>query len=139
MRFWGAGRWRPAGAGDVSSPAHDVSASAFAHSAAAPAQAPASDLYGVMSESLVRLGLQIVHEVRGPMRLWDFSRRLGSRLNMPAMPLSQLSDAVRATLSTIDDQRLRILAPGSRGGGGTGAGYVYDAADPDSWPVRSSR
>ena len=137
MRFWGAGRWRPAGAGDVPSPAHDVSASsAFVDSAVAPAAA--GDLYGVMSESLVRLGLQIVHEVRGPMRLWDFSRRLGSRLNMPAMPLSQLSDAVRATLSTIDDQRLRILAPGSRAGG-TGAGYVYDAADPDSVPVRSSR
>ena len=135
MRFWGAGRWRSAGAGDVPAPAHDVSAYALAGSLTA---ATPAELYGVMSQTLVELGLQIVHEVRGPMRLWDFSRRLGSRLGMPPVPLSQLSDAVRATLSTIDDGRLRVMAPASRAGG-TGAGYVYDAADPDAMPVRSSR
>jgi hypothetical protein len=43
---------------------------------------------------------------------------------------------VKATLSTIDHDRLRVLAPPARG---TGAGYVYDAADPDAWPVRASR
>ena len=130
MRFWGVGRWRPTGAGQVLIPDSPVAASAPASAAA---------VYEVLSESLVEMGLQIVHEVRGPMRLWDFSRRLGTRLDMPPMPLSQLSDAVRATLSTIDDARLRVLAPGSRGGFGTGAGYVYDAADPDALPVRSSR
>jgi hypothetical protein len=70
------------------------------------------------------------------MRLWEFSWRLGTRLGMPPVPLSELSDAVKATLSTIDHSRLRVLAPAARG---TGAGYVYDAADPDAWPVRSSR
>lgn len=137
MRFWGAGRWRPAGAGqlNLSVPGHDdVTLSA----SLAPSLAPSA--YGAMSDSLVELGLQIVHEVRGPMRLWDFSRRLGKRLGMPPVPLSELSDAVKATLATIDDPRLRVLAPGPRGGSsGTGAGYVYDAADPDSRPVRSSR
>ena len=98
--------------------------------------AAAHDLYSVLSESLVDLGLQIVREVRGPMRLWEFSWRLGSRLGMPPMPLSEISDAVKATLSSIDHQRLRVLAPPGRG---TGAGYVYDAADPDAWPVRTSR
>ena len=135
MRFWGAGRWRPAGAGhlNLASAGHDHDSVALS--------APAADaIYGVMSESLVELGLQIVHEVRGPMRLWDFSRRLGNRLGMPPVSLSELSDAVKTTLSTIDSPRLRVLAPGSRtGSSGTGAGYVYDAADPDSWPVRSSR
>jgi len=141
MRFWGAGRWRSAGAGDASVSGHDVAPPALASAASAFGGATSPDaVYGVMSESLVELGLQIVHEVRGPMRLWDFSRRLGTRLGMKPMPLSDLTDAVRATLATISDPRLRILTPGSRGGGScTGAGYVYDAADPDSWPVRSSR
>ena len=142
MRFWGTGRWWPAGAGKLSLPGHDVSPAATAPTGSIFGGAATPDaVYGVMSESLVELGLQIVHEVRGPMRLWDFSRRLGTRLGMPPMSLSELTSAVGATLSTIGDDRLRILAPGSRGGGcyGTGAGYVYDAADPDSWPVRSSR
>ena len=132
MRFWGVGRWRPAGASHVLIPDSSDATSAPPGSASA--------IYDVLSESLIEMGLQIVHEVRGPMRLWDFSRRLGTRLGMPPMPLSELTSAVGATLSTIADARLRILTPGSRGGSwGTGAGYVYDAADPDSWPVRSSR
>jgi hypothetical protein len=132
MRFWGTGRWWPAGSRKLQLHGYDTPV---------PGGAATPDaVYGVMSESLVELGLQIVHEVRGPMRLWDFSRRLGTRLGMPPMSLSELTSAVGATLSTIGDERLRILTPGSRSGCyGTGAGYVYDAADPDSWPVRSSR
>lgn len=87
-----------------------------------------------LSASFIALGLEIVRETRGPMRLWDFARRLGSRLGMPPVPLGDLCDAVKATLSAIDDSRLRILAPGM-----PGAGYVYDAADPDAQPVRASR
>jgi hypothetical protein len=87
-----------------------------------------------LSASFVALGLEIVREVRGPMRLWDFCRRLGHRLGMPPVPLSELCDAVKATLAEIDDDRLRVLAPGM-----PGAGYVYDSADPDSEPVRCSR
>ena len=117
MGLWGFGRWQ----GDaVYSPAHAATTG--------PIDA------AILSETLVRLGLQIVGEVRGPMRLWDFSRRLGRRLGMPPLPLTDLSDAVKATLSRIDDPRLRIQAPGM-----TGVGYVYDAADPESHPVRASR
>ena len=118
MGLWGFGRWQLGG---------------FAHAkAAALASNPIAE--AVLSESLVELGLQIVSEVRGPMRLWDFSHRLGRRLGMPPLPLTELSDAVKATLSRIDDPRLRILAPGMQG-----VGYVYDADDPDSWPLRASR
>jgi hypothetical protein len=117
MGLWGFGRWQQGG---------------VFHSA--KAAAAGSTVHTVLTESLVELGLEIVSEVRGPMRLWDFSRRLGRRLGMPPVPLTDLSDAVKATLSRIDDPRLRILAPGMQG-----VGYVYDAADPDSWPVRASR
>src|SRR5438045_5910656 len=108
MGLWGFGRWQ----GDVVY-------------APGPAAGFKSIDALVLSQTLVELGLEIVGEVRGPMRLWDFSRRLGRRLGMPPVPLSALSDAVKATISQIDNPRLRILAPGM-----TGVGYVYDAADP---------
>lgn len=132
MAFWGGGRFIPAGTGS----ANELPGGASALASAAPFAASTAELYGVLAESLVELGLQIVREGRGPMRLWEFSWRLGSRLGMPPMPLADLSDAVKSTLASIDDRRLRLLAPPSRG---TGAGYVYDAADPDARPVQSSR
>ena len=122
MGLWGFGRWQLG----------EVGPSATLPGAKAAATGIVTD--DLLSDSFVELGLQIVSEVRGPMRLWDFSRRLGRRLGMPPLPLTDLSDAVKATLSQIDDPRLKILAPGM-----PGVGYVYDAADPDSWPVRASR
>jgi hypothetical protein len=124
MGLWGFGRWHRVEVADASAKA-------------APGYNSVGDYpvdAGVLSETLVELGLQIVGEVRGPMRLWDFSRRLGRRLGMPPLPLADLSDAVKATLSRIDDPRLRILAPDMQG-----VGYVYDATDPESHPVRASR
>ena len=135
MAFWGGGRFSGGGV----SPAHDgLANNLFSGLPDGPLAAPppAHTLYGVLSESLVDLGLQIVREGRSPMRLWEFSWHLGRRLGMPPMPLAELSDAVKATLASIDHARLRLLAPPTRG---TGAGYVYDAADPDGWPVRASR
>ena len=126
MKFWG-GRFKLGGSASVQpKEAVDIGTGLGA----------VTEIYSVLSETLVDLGLQIVRETRGPMRLWEFSWRLGTRLGMPPMPLGELSDAVKATLSTIDHSRLRVLAPPARG---TGAGYVYDAADPNGWPVRSSR
>ena len=87
-----------------------------------------------LAESLVELGLEIVHEARGPMRLWEFAARLGRRLGMPPVPAGELCDAVKAALDRIEDPRLRVLAPSMQG-----VGYVYDDHDPDSRPVRSSR
>jgi hypothetical protein len=119
MGLWGFGRWQ---AGGYPLPGSKALASGK----------PIDTL--LLAESFVELGLQIVSEVRGPMRLWDFSHRLGRRLGMPPLPLTDLSDAVKATLSQIDDPRLKVLAAGT-----PGVGYVYDAADPDSRPVRCSR
>jgi hypothetical protein len=119
MGLWGFGRWQTSG--------HSLPGSK-----ALASGKTVDDL--LLADSFVELGLQIVSEVRGPMRLWEFSHRLGLRLGMPPLPLADLSDAVKATLSQIDDPRLKILAPGM-----PGAGYVYDAADPESRPVRCSR
>lgn len=87
-----------------------------------------------LADSLVELGLEIVREVRGPMRLWDFARRLEQRLGMPRVPAGELSDALKATLERIDDPRLGVLGTSM-----PGVGYVYDARDPDAHPVRASR
>jgi hypothetical protein len=116
LGLWGCGRWQQ---GEAGFPPHSAIGLHPIDSA-------------VLSETLIDLGLQIVGEVRGPMRLWDFSRRLRLRLGMPPLPLTDLSDAVKATLHRIDDPRLRVLAPGMQG-----VGYVYDAADPESRPIRT--
>ena len=86
------------------------------------------------AESFVRLGLEIVGEARGPMRLWDFAARLRHRLGMPPVPAGELCDAVKSALARIEDPRLRVLAPSMQG-----VGYVYDDRDPDARPVRASR
>lgn len=87
-----------------------------------------------VAESLVELSLSIVRETRGPMRLWDFARRLEQRLGMPRTPTGILCDAVKNALEEINDPRLAVLATSM-----PGVGYVYDALDPDAKPVRASR
>lgn len=87
--------------------------------------------HGALAEWLVEVSLEIVHEVRGPMRLWDFAGRLKRRLGMPPVPTEKLCDAVKAALQRTDDPRLVLLAPSM-----PGVGYVYDAEDVDSQPVR---
>ena len=83
---------------------------------------------------LVELSLSIVREGRGPMPLWDFSRRLRHKLGMPPIPVGTLCDAVKAALERANDPRLGVLATSM-----PGVGYVYDARDEDAHPVRSSR
>jgi hypothetical protein len=87
-----------------------------------------------VAESLVEVSLSIVREVRGPMRLWDFARRLEQRLGMPRTPTGVLCDAVKNAIEQINDPRLAVLATSM-----PGVGYVYDARDPDAKPVRASR
>ena len=99
-----------------------------------PLLAPGFDPGNDLSRTLVDLGLEIVHEVRGPMRLWDFARRLEKRLGMPRLPAGELSETLKATLERIDDPRLGVLATSM-----PGVGYVYDTRDPDARPVRASR
>ena len=91
---------------------------------------------GGVAASLVDLSLSIVRESRGPMRLWDFAHRLRRRLGMPPVPTSDLCDAVKHALeaATAADPRLTVQATSM-----PGVGYVYDPADLDNRPVRSSR
>jgi hypothetical protein len=87
-----------------------------------------------VASSLAELTLSIVREGRGPMRLWDFARRLEKRLGMPRTPTGELCDAVKAALERANDPRVAIMSTSM-----PGVGYVYDAVDPDAKPVRSSR
>ena len=95
---------------------------------AVPATIPA------VAESLVELSLAIVRETRGPMRLWDFARRLEQRLGMPRTPTGVLCEAVKNALEQINDPRVGVLATSM-----PGVGYVYDALFPVAKPVRASR
>jgi hypothetical protein len=87
-----------------------------------------------VAESLAELTLTIVRESRGPMRLWDFARRLEQRLGMPRTPTGQLCDAIKAALEQVNDPRVAVMSTSM-----PGVGYVYDAHDPDARPVRASR
>src|SRR5690348_5627045 len=94
---------------------------------------PPADSVAV-ARSFVDLGLSIVRETRGPMRLWDFARRLERRLGMPRVPTGELCEAIKAALDRANDHRLTVMSTTM-----PGVGYVYDARDPDAKPVRSSR
>jgi hypothetical protein len=94
---------------------------------------PPTDTVAV-ARSFVELGLSIVRETRGPMRLWDFARRLERRLGMPRVPAGELCEAIKAALHRANDPRLALMSTSM-----PGVGYVYDALDPDAKPVRSSR
>jgi hypothetical protein len=125
--------WFPDAAGiDVQLPAAAGASAASDTAIFADAAALTGDTR--LAQSLVELGLEIVHEVRGPMRLWDFARRLERRLGMPRVGAGELSEALKAALERIDDPRLGVLATSM-----PGVGYVYDTRDPDSRPVRASR
>ena len=87
-----------------------------------------------VAESLAELSLSIVRETRGPMRLWDFARRLETRLGMPRTPTGVLCDAIKQALEPANDPRVSVMATSM-----PGVGYVYDAQDPDAKPVRASR
>ena len=87
-----------------------------------------------VGRSFVDLSLSILREARGPMRLWDFARRLERRLGMPRVPTGQLCEAIKAALDRANDPRLALMSTSM-----PGVGYVYDAMDPDAKPVRSSR
>jgi hypothetical protein len=107
----------------------------------APAQFSDSDVQLIsaglprnVAESLAELSLTIVRETRGPVRLWDFARRLEQRLGMPRTPTGQLCDAIKAALEQVKDPRVAVMATSM-----PGVGYVYDAQDPDARPVRASR
>lgn len=86
---------------------------------------------------LSEIGLGIVQEQRGPVPLMTFGRRVLERLG-PAqvggrVPLHHFADALKRVIRNMQHERLRVMSPTDF----LGVGYVYNAEDPETWPVRS--
>jgi hypothetical protein len=108
---------------------------------------------------LCDLGLQIVHEARGPVPLLTFGKVLLDRLDLSRSDLSHtgripltdqipLADFANALKHVIEEMQagemqhgdtqpnnLRVMSPTDM----IGVGYVFNASDPGTWPVRSGR
>jgi hypothetical protein len=94
-----------------------------------------AEQHHVLQELLSELGLHIVSEARGPVPLLKFGRRVLDRLgNGSAVPLPHFADALKRVIRDMGHERLRVMSPTDL----LGVGYVYNAADPETWPVRSS-
>jgi hypothetical protein len=90
-------------------------------------------------ELLSEIGLSIVAEARGPVPLMTFGRRVLERLEArrrgQRVPLPHFADALKRVIRDMQHERLRVISPTDF----IGVGYVYNAHDPDTWPVRTSR
>jgi hypothetical protein len=91
-------------------------------------------------ELLSEIGLKIVSESRGPVPLLTFGRRVLERLDAPdgtprPVPLPRFADALKRVIRDMRHERLRVMSPSDF----PGVGYVFNASDPDTWPVRTSR
>ena len=89
-------------------------------------------------ELLSEIGLHIVREARGPVPLLSFGRQMLQRLQTgpcSRVPLLHFSDALKRVIGQMQHERLRVMSPTSF----PGVGYVYNAQDPETWPVRTSR
>lgn len=92
-------------------------------------------------QQLMRLlsdvGLQIVTDVRGPVPLLTFGRRVldllepGRRFHTVDLP--EFAAALKAVIREMADERLRVMSPSDF----PGVGYVFNAEDPETWPVKS--
>lgn len=109
-----------------------------------------ADVWSLSSEQrdqlldlLSEIGLNIVHEARGPVPLLAFGRRVLDRLEgrrapgAPGrgVPLPHFADALKRVIRDMNHDRLRVMSPTDF----LGVGYVYNVEDPETWPVRSSR
>lgn len=93
---------------------------------------------GRLLRLLSEIGLGIVSEARGPVPLLSFGRRVLERLEggrAGEVPLPHFADALKRVIKEMEDERLRVMSPSDF----MGVGYVYNAGDPETWPVRSSR
>ena len=91
-----------------------------------------------VTDLLLNVGLEIVRDARGPVPILTFGRRVLERLDPPSghrLPLPQFADALKRVVLELRHEKLRVMSPSDF----LGVGYVYNAADPESWPVRSSR
>jgi hypothetical protein len=90
---------------------------------------------------LSEIGLNIVDEARGPVPLMTFGRRVLERLEMTRSagaksvpPLPHFADALKKVIRDMRHDRLRVMSPTDF----LGVGYVYNAQDPNTYPVRSA-
>jgi hypothetical protein len=86
---------------------------------------------------LSELGLGIVHDARGPVPLLTFGRAVLERLEVSSpqrVPLPAFADALKHVICEMHHEQLRVMSPTKM----IGVGYVFNAADPDTWPVKSS-
>jgi hypothetical protein len=85
------------------------------------------------------IGLTIVADARGPVPLLTFGRRVLEHLNKTPQidpdAVPRFADALKHVIREMDHERLRIMSPSDF----PGVGYVYNAHDPETWPVRTSR
>lgn len=88
---------------------------------------------------LSEIGLGIVSEARGPVPLMTFGRRVLDRLQSQhrpdPVPLVLFVDALKRVIRDMEHERLRVMSPSDF----PGVGYVFNAHDPETWPVRTSR
>jgi len=81
--------------------------------------------------AMVTLGLEILARASGPMTLVHFAREFYRRWEgKDSTPSAEFSEALREAILAMDHPRLRIKGPQM-----PGVGYVYDAANPDSYPA----
>jgi len=86
---------------------------------------------------LSELGLGIVHDARGPVPLLTFGRAVLERLQPTSpmrVPLPAFADALKHVIREMQHDQLRVMSPTTM----IGVGYVFNAADPDTWPFKSS-
>jgi hypothetical protein len=104
---------------------------------AAPAWSLSPEQHRAVLALLSEIGLRIVHESRGPVPLLAFGRRVLERLEVrrDAVPLAHFADALKRVIREMGDERLAVMSPTDF----LGVGYVYNAQDPETWPVRTSR
>ena len=90
-------------------------------------------------ELLSEIGLGIVRDARGPVPLLTFGRRVLERLERERalpVPLPRFADALKRVIKDMGPgARLRVMSPSDF----PGVGYVFNATDPETWPVRSGR
>lgn len=93
------------------------------------------DQHHQLLEMLSEIGLGIVHEARGPVPLLTFGRRVLEHLGstkMQVLPLPQFADALKRVIREMGHDRLQVMSPTDF----VGVGYVFNAQDPETWPIR---
>jgi hypothetical protein len=104
---------------------------------AAPAWTLSAEEFQQLMGLLSDVGLRIVSESRGPVPLLTFGRRVLDQLEpgrrFHTVDIAEFASALKAVIREMQDERLRVMSPSDF----PGVGYVFNAADPETWPVKS--